>query len=82
MTADEHEEVVEKLCEMFPLIDTKQLHAFVKQLLHLCKEEHVVLLFLKLRHFFARTLDSHVDLGEISKSFISTHLTVIQSMIF
>lgn len=71
LSTEEHEEVVEKLCEMFSVIETKQLPALVKQLLHLCKEEHVVLLLLKLQRHFSRFLYANAEPDrEISKSLI------------
>jgi hypothetical protein len=70
MSTDEHEEVVEKLCEMFSVVETKRLPDLVKQLLYLCKENHVVLLFLKLRRYFAQFLYSDArhdrQIGEYS----------------
>lgn len=61
MTNDEHERVVKKLCDSFQNIDVKSLPTLVQQLLRLCKDDHSVILFLKLRAYFSKYLYSFID---------------------
>ncbi|XKL64421.1 hypothetical protein PGB90_004507 [Kerria lacca] len=59
MTSNEHKQIVQKMCELFDNIDTKNLPELVQELLQLCKDEHIVILFLKLRYYFSKYLHSY-----------------------
>lgn len=58
MTNEEHEQVVKKLCDSFGELETKLLPPLVQQLLLLCKDDHIVIVFLKLRGYFSKYLYS------------------------
>lgn len=58
MSSKEHEAVVSKMCEMFDIIPTKQLPQLVQELLRLCKDDHIVIVFLKLQKYFFKHLHS------------------------
>ncbi|XP_065207028.1 Fanconi anemia group I protein homolog [Planococcus citri] len=61
MTSDEHERVVRKMCDSFSNMLVKNLPSLVQQLLRLCKDDHSVIVFLKLRSYFSKYLHSFID---------------------
>lgn len=69
MNNNQHESVVSKLCEMFDIVPTKGLPVFVQELLRLCKDDHIVIVFLKLQKYFFKHLHSlqNVKMDEICK---------------
>ncbi len=70
MSNAEHELIVNKMCGLFEMIDIDSLPSLVTQLLHLCKDEHIVIVFLKLRKYFSKYLYTPGTMntnGEISR---------------
>lgn len=71
MNSNQHESVVSKMCEMFEVVPTKCVPQLVQELLHLCKDDHIVIVFLKLQKYFFKRLHSleNVKMEEIRKHY-------------
>lgn len=61
MTSDDHERVVRKMCDSFSTMPVPSLPSLVQQLLRLCKDDHSVIVFLKLRAYFSKYLHSFIN---------------------
>lgn len=84
MTSNEHKQIVQKMCELFDNIDTKNLPELVQELLQLCKDEHIVILFLKLRYYFSKYLHSYQnnDADKIGKKNYTFNFSSSQLKLF